>query len=406
MLRFVHSADWQLGSRFSQFGGKSDFLRAARFQTLQRAMMEADTRHADAFLIAGDLFEDGQVEESVIEKALEVFGRFPNVPVYILPGNHDPNTGLGSIWHRRPFSSRSSNVHLLLEPGLVSLGEATLAVSPLRQKVSIHDPSLKLADLVKGWDGIGPLIGMTHGSPAVPSQHKENDFPIALNAATRAGLDYLALGHWHNWLALDQERMIMPGTPEPDRFDQNGAGTVTWVELKEQGSKPKVEQLPVATLQWHALELDFSYLESDQEKLEGRLNEWKAIAHSCVVRVTFRGSVSPAHLEEVRQHFEPLFQSFPLFQLVDKTSVMFSETEFKRLQAQHPILAQVVSDLARLERLITNAPLPPACENSDFTFEQVQELLENAKIDVSALDERFFTVARRLLNSKLQEAAL
>lgn len=58
MIRFIHSADWQLGARFSQFGTKAGQLRAARLTTLQKTLALAVSKQCDAFLIAGDLFED------------------------------------------------------------------------------------------------------------------------------------------------------------------------------------------------------------------------------------------------------------------------------------------------------------------------------------------------------------
>lgn len=38
MIRFVHSADWQLGARFSQFGPKAGQFCSARIATLQKAL--------------------------------------------------------------------------------------------------------------------------------------------------------------------------------------------------------------------------------------------------------------------------------------------------------------------------------------------------------------------------------
>jgi hypothetical protein len=58
MFRFIHSADWQLGARFGQFGLQGMRLHAARLETLRQTLEFALNCKADAFLIAGDLFED------------------------------------------------------------------------------------------------------------------------------------------------------------------------------------------------------------------------------------------------------------------------------------------------------------------------------------------------------------
>ena len=66
MFRFIHTADWQLGARFSQFGAIGRRLRESRLSTLAKALALARQHAADAFLIAGDLFEDNQVDDSLV----------------------------------------------------------------------------------------------------------------------------------------------------------------------------------------------------------------------------------------------------------------------------------------------------------------------------------------------------
>jgi hypothetical protein len=70
-----------------------------------------------------------------------------------------------------------------------------LIASPLQQKNSTLDPSLKLADLATKLPADRIQVGITHEALAIPSKREPNDFPIALNAASRAKLDYLAVGH-------------------------------------------------------------------------------------------------------------------------------------------------------------------------------------------------------------------
>ena len=262
MYRFIHSADWQLGARFSQFGARAELLRHARLHTLRRSLSLARQHAVDAVLIAGDLFEDNQISDSLVSSVIDVFREFPELPIYILPGNHDPHTGPDCVWRRKAFLAPAvpGNVRVIREAGVISLGpDACLIASPLHQKRSTNDPSLKLVELAATLPADTIKIGMTHGSLAIESKHKPDDFPIALNAATRAGLDYLAIGHWHNWLAdIDGGRIVMPGTPEPDRFSNDDSGNIALVEIASRGQLPRVQKLHVATLNWRELKYDFS----------------------------------------------------------------------------------------------------------------------------------------------------
>jgi DNA repair exonuclease SbcCD nuclease subunit len=122
MFRFLHCADWQLGARFSQFGPKAEKLRSARIATLQKSLALAVSNQADAFLIAGDLFEDNQVDDTLVRTVLDLFRAHPSLPIHILPGNHDPHTGPDSVWQRKAFFNAPANVHVLREPGVVDLG--------------------------------------------------------------------------------------------------------------------------------------------------------------------------------------------------------------------------------------------------------------------------------------------
>ena len=108
MFRFIHSADWQLGARFSQFGAKAPRLREARLATLKRTLELAVKHEADAFLIAGDLFEDNQVDDSLVTTTVDLFRASPSLPIYILPGNHDPYTGRGEAVEPLPFHAMST----------------------------------------------------------------------------------------------------------------------------------------------------------------------------------------------------------------------------------------------------------------------------------------------------------
>lgn len=420
MLRLIHSADWQMGARFSQFGAHGARLREARLVTLRRALALACDHATDAFLVAGDLFEDNQVDDSLVAAVVDCFRSHPELPVYVLPGNHDPFTGPDCVWQRRAFLAAPANVHVLREAGVVELGGgAFLLASPLHQKLSTTDPSLKLAELAADLPAEALKIGLTHGALAIEAKHQPNDFPIALNAASRAGLDYLAVGHWHNWLAdTDSGRIVMPGTPEPDRFTNDASGNVALVELDAHGQPPRVRALPVATLKWRSLAFDFLSAEASRAGLSATLAELAPAAERTVLRVTLAGTASPAALPVVRGWLEAALAPFLVGQLVDHTCVALGPIELADLQSRHPILAQVLADIDRLEALATGrvgastSPTsadgtPPAAvfTASSLTLTEVQALLAPSKIDLAQLDPDFFGQLRRLLLQTLQEVA-
>lgn len=415
VVRFVHSADWQIGARFRQFGATADALRSARLTTLRRALEVARDRAADAFLVAGDLFEDNQIDEKVVTEVLGIFAEFPALPIYILPGNHDPISGPEAIWNRKAFLQPPLNVHVLREPGVTDLGGAALLASPLAQKLSPTDPSLKLLELAQSLPADRIKIGITHGALAIERKHQPNDFPIALNAASRAGLDYLAIGHWHNWLPdTDGGRIVMPGTPEPDQFNNERSGHVAYVKIDGPGQLPRVQAVTVATLTWRSLGLDFLAAESSRTTLDQTLADLRAKAARTVLRITLSGSASPQAVSEAKAALAQSTDGFFFRQIVDSTRIALTATELTDLRTRHPILAHVLADIDQLERFATgSAPASPVASEPDaapapaapLTLADAQALLGDAKIDLAALPAEFFAHLRQSLFQTLQEVS-
>jgi DNA repair exonuclease SbcCD nuclease subunit len=400
-----------LGARFAQFGDKAAALRQARLVTLRRALGLAQEHAVDAFLIAGDLFEDNQVAESLVAEAIALFRAHPTVPVFILPGNHDPASGPDSVWSRKAFRTLPPHVHVLAQPGVTLLEGAALLASPLTQKLSSVDPSRRFVELAATVPAGLIKIGITHGALAIEGKHAPNDFPIALNAASRAGLDYLAIGHWHSWLAdTDDGRIVMPGTPEPDRFANERSGHLALVEIAGAGQPPRVQALSVNTLTWRSLAFDFLSVEASRAAFASAVTELGPQAGSAVVRVTLAGTASPALLAETRGELEAALAPFLAGQIVDRTRVALSAGELADLRARHPLLAQTLADIDRLESLATGVPVPDsapaspgAAGSAPLTLAEIQALLGPARIELAQLTPEFFAGLRQMLFQTLQE---
>jgi len=401
-VRILHTADWQLGARFKQFGEMARELREARFTSLRRALEIARDRKVDAFVIAGDLFEDTEVEDSVAKRAVRLFSDFNGFATFILPGNHDPAIGPGSIWNRASFHNTAKTVRVFRQAEFAELDSGFILASPLQQKKSTIDPSLRLVELAKQLPEEKIKVGVTHGSPDIPSLREDNDFPIARNAATRAQLDFLCLGHWHSWLLEDNGRMLMPGTPEPDAFDRRDCGSVALVEISARGRQPKIEKLPVATMGWHTF--DFNFLEADvaRQNLQSALATLRERAQQSVVRVRVRGTAARDVLTETRAWLEESMKPFPLAQLDDQSGLAFTPAELDFLMANHPILAQVLADLDQMAAL-TIGTRNDSASAEPLSPTDKDRLLSEANIEPAALKAAHFDLARQLLLQNLQE---
>lgn len=247
-IRFIHTADFQIGKGFSRFPADiAAALRAARLETVKRIAAFAKDRMVDAVLVAGDCFDDIAVADETLRRFKIALEAFDGLWV-LLPGNHDPAIA-ESPWSRLKALSLPENVMIADHPVPIPVSDkAVILPAPLRRRRDA-------ADLTDWFDAAATgdrliRIGLAHGSVRdfLP-EASEAANPIASDRAERARLDYLALGDWHGRLQVSQ-RAWYSGTPEPDRFRTNESGYVLDVSIESAGALPRIEAIPTATYQW------------------------------------------------------------------------------------------------------------------------------------------------------------
>ena len=110
-MRFVHTADWQLGmTRHFLAGEAQPRYSAARRDAVAGLGPLAADAGAEFVVVSGDVFEDNQLAPTVVSQSLEAM-RAIGIPVYLLPGNHDP-LDASSVYTSALFTAECpANVH-------------------------------------------------------------------------------------------------------------------------------------------------------------------------------------------------------------------------------------------------------------------------------------------------------
>lgn len=243
MVRFLHTADWQIGMKASHTGEKAKVVRQKRFDAAGRIVELAKRKNVDFVLLAGDTFEDHNVDDVAVKRTVDILNRLDPIPVYVLPGNHDPMVP-GGIWDLDSWQRVGSHVALLREQQEYCHDDVVLYACPLTQKQSGLDPTAWIPPREDGDSRI--RIGVAHGSLDILPDHV--NFPIAADRPEQSGLDYLALGDWHGHRIFG--RAVYPGTMEPTRFGEKDSGNVLIVDIDEAGAKPRIEVCRVNSLTW------------------------------------------------------------------------------------------------------------------------------------------------------------
>jgi DNA repair exonuclease SbcCD nuclease subunit len=265
-MRFVHTADWQIGMKAVHLGEKAETARRARFQSARRIIEIVREQRADFVLLAGDTFEHHGIERAKVREIANLLSTAP-CPVYIIPGNHDP-AGNGSVWEDECWS-RSPNVRVVLAAEPIDAPGATLYPCPALNRTSATDPTAWIARQ----NSKGIRIAIAHGS-VIGHPEMGDGYPIPNDAACRLGLDYLALGHYHSTAyypgADGAVRIAYCGTHEPTSFQERDSGNILVVEIAGPGDPPVIQKLRTRLLDWQG------YVEqiqgrADLAKLKGEL---------------------------------------------------------------------------------------------------------------------------------------
>ena len=286
-MKFIHTADWQIGKVFKQFSDKEESLRRARLiaiENIGRAAIDENITHV---LVAGDVYDSHAPTEVTLRTPLERMKLFPGIQWHLLPGNHDPHQPQG-IWERVARAGLPPNVHLHLEPRPILLGnEATLLPAPLTRKSEVNDITSWM-DAAETDAGL-IRIGLAHGSMVGFGSGGEANNPIDPARPAKAKLDYFALGDWHGTTQVGPAAWYS-GTPEPDRAGSQERGTALVVEVPVQGAPAAVRAIHVGTYTWLTLEETLT----DGSELGDIESRVRAIHNlSCLIlRLRLRGAIT------------------------------------------------------------------------------------------------------------------
>lgn len=223
----LHCADIHLDTPFTSLGsteGKSAQRRNEIKETFHSIIELSIREKVDFLLICGDLYEHEYVRKSTVNFISEEFSRISNIRVMIIPGNHDPYLP-GSFY--RSFSW-PNNVHILAaDNDFLEFEEPhTRIFSSLSPSIPIKPSCIDIL--------------MLHGT--LNMKVEKNPFnPLTSEQLDQSGMDYIALGHFHNrFEAKGKVRTAFnPGSPEPLGFDEEGSHGVyiTEVFVEEDGRK-------------------------------------------------------------------------------------------------------------------------------------------------------------------------
>ncbi len=368
MVRFIHTADWQIGKPYRRVKDeqKRFKLRQERLNAISRIREAAQMNGSKFVLIAGDLFDSPTPSSSSVTEVLEIIGEI-NVPVIVIPGNHD-HGALGTVWHTDNFKKyqkqMAPNLSLLLESDPFEIEDAIILPCPLVRNKDNTDPTLWLRNF--NWNTISiskPRIVLAHGSVREfggQNYNLDEETPSRANNLVNLDqlpideIDYIALGDWHN-LKQVSENAWYSGTPEPDRFDQgenNNRGQVLQVDVSRL-LKPEVKSIATGRIKWHNLNFRFNS-DKDLDRFERQVEDLTAGRVSRdLLRVEISGALSLSGYSRFELLKADLENKLIRLRIKGECHKVPESDELEELTSsiQDPLIAQVAGKLKeRLNR--------------------------------------------------------
>ena len=339
-MRFLHTADWQLGMtrRFLDSDAQARYSAARRDAVAALGALARETG-AEFVVVAGDVFDANQLAPKVVSQSLEAM-REIEVPVYLLPGNHDPLDAL-SVYTSALFAKECpDNVIVLDRAGVSETGPGLqIVAAPWRSKRPTADLTADvLTDLPA--DGTARIL-LAHGAVDLLDPDPNNPAQIRMagltDALSRSVLHYVALGDKHSRTAVgDSGRVWYSGSPEVTNYDHREADSghvlVVDIDLDDPAHPVSVESRTVGT--WRFLTLNHELCDSrDIADLDVNLDQLPDKDRT-VVQLALVGTLTVtdrAALDACLDKYSRLFACLDIWERHTNLVVMPADGEFDDL---------------------------------------------------------------------------
>ena len=291
-VKIVHAADFHLDAE------QARQRRRESRELLTRLCNYVNQNGVDLVLLAGDLFDSDTTYRETLEALSEALGAM-RARVFIAPGNHDPYSAKSAY----ATLAWPENVHIFTSKTVerVELPELGCAVYGAAFTAPVQDESLLAGFRAPEDDFIHLMV--LHGDISATESRYD---PLTKEQIKESGIDYLALGHTHQFggfLREGQTTYAYSGCPEGRGFDELGekgilTGTV------ERG-KAELSFVPFARRRYEILNVDVTG-RSTENALRASLPD--ATVRD-IYRIIFTGETDERGLDlkSIEEQFAPDF---------------------------------------------------------------------------------------------------
>lgn len=257
-MRFIHIADVHLSAAPDTGFSWSRQRERDIWETFQRIIETVKEEKTELLLIAGDLFH----RQPLLRELKEVnylFSSIPDTMVVLIAGNHD-YLKADSVYAKFAWNK---NVCCLRQESCEAVYLKRLHTWVYGCSYHSREVHGNLYGTVRPNGEEGYHILVAHGGD-------ESHSPLDVPGLSRAGFDYVALGHIHKPEILVPDQIAYAGSPEP--IDRNELGMHGYIKGTCNTQGTKLEFVPFSVCTYIPMQMEVKE-ETTQYALEEVLRE-------------------------------------------------------------------------------------------------------------------------------------
>ena len=325
-VKIVHTADLHFDTPFNEVDDKQRAINKEELKEVFKNIINfCKEKQVDILLLAGDIFDNLTLNRETIYFLENVFNNIKETRVFISPGNHDPynNNSFYKLikWPENVYIFKDKLEKVYIKELETNVWGAAFNEKYVRES------------LIRGFSQNNKEINIMAIHGEISSSSEGNEYnPITLKDIKESGMDYIALGHRHNFSGVLKEGNTFysySGCPQGRGFDETGDKGIIYGYV----SKGAVELSFMKTCKrnYEEVYVDISNLFGYEEVIKKILDVIKEEDRkNNLYKIILKGEVSEKfHIEE-KVLKSKLVKDFYFCKVVDKTSIALDIKELSK----------------------------------------------------------------------------
>ena len=219
-VNIVHTSDTHLGDPYGH---------SASEESLKNVLDAVDSTKSNFLIIVGDVFDNERVSNDSVCFFLDQISR-TNVPVIILPGNHDLMHS-NSVYKRPIFKNSPQNLYIFQNPNGEEIQFKNFGISFWGKAMEEHSPKFKPLTNISFGNNEFWKIALAHGQFEEEGVNSGRSSLISPQNIKESGCDYVALGHWDSFTDVSQDNIPAYYSGCPTKLSKQKTGMVSLINL-------------------------------------------------------------------------------------------------------------------------------------------------------------------------------